>query len=65
MQFFRRTRWRDSAEALYDIIVDQSRKPEFYVLWKATRTVASLRWPTYASVESTTLHSEASLSSEA
>ena len=31
MQFFRRTRWRDSAETLYDIIVDQSRKPEFYV----------------------------------
>ncbi len=31
MQLFRRTRWRDSAVALYDIIVAQSRKPEFYV----------------------------------
>ena len=31
MQFFRRTRWRDSATALYDIIVAQSRKPEYYV----------------------------------
>ena len=31
MQFFRHTRWRDNAEALYDIIVAQSRKPEFYV----------------------------------
>ena len=31
MQLFRRTRWRDAAVALYDIVVAQSRKPEFYV----------------------------------
>ena len=31
MQLFRRTRCRDNAISLYDIIVTQSRKPEFYV----------------------------------
>ena len=31
MQLFRRTRCRDNAVSLYDIIVAQSRKPEFYL----------------------------------
>jgi len=31
MQFFRHTRCRDNAISLYDIIVVQSRKPEYYI----------------------------------
>ncbi len=39
MQFFRRTRGRDSATVLYDIIGAQSRKPEYYVHCSVPDTV--------------------------
>lgn len=39
MQLFRRTRCRDSAVALYDIIVAQSRKPAYYVYCDVPDTI--------------------------